>query len=209
MRKRRLARLAGAKWTPHPSAPVDWLLPWKRRWVMNSSETQREEISKLVADYLMFEGMERAAPFPKRPTILAPGAWRRAAAELRRVLVVPPNAGTSGRGQGPRRSRDLCLPRSPATPWLDPVSSLENVACFFRTLRSMPPPARDGPEGIIEGERWRHLVAGLAMKFKRWGLPTGIRKDSDKRASGNFPIRRILQRASIRVSRRKPAWTST
>ena len=34
----------------------------------------------------------------------------------------------------------------------------------------------------------RHLVAGLAMKFKQWGLPTGIRKDSDKRASGDSPF---------------------
>ena len=183
MRKRRLARLAGAKWTPHPSAPVDWLV-LEKALGQELAETQREEISKLVADYLMFEGMERAAPFVRDEQ-----NWlhdlRACASELRRMLV-------TRRTQNPPRARDSLrsrsnLPRSLA-PFLDrPPISLGDVASILEPVIDAVI-SRERPPGIIEGERWCQLVAGLAMKFKQWGLPTGIRKDSDKRASGDSPF---------------------
>ena len=183
MRKRRLARLAGAKWTPHPSAPVDWLL-LEKALGHELAETQREEISKLVADYLMFEGMERAAPFQSDQQ-----SWLRelaaAAAELRRVLVVRPMQEQAAR-QGLAEVETM-FAKITRDAFGSTGLSLENVACFLGPAIDAAA-RRDGPEGIIEGERWRHLVAGLAMKFKRWGLPTGIRKDSDKRASGDSPF---------------------
>jgi hypothetical protein len=183
VRKRRLPRLGGAKWTPHPSAPVDWLL-LEKALGHKLAETQRDEISKLVADYLMFEGMERAAPFQSDEQ-----AWltelAAAAAKLHRVLVIRPMHEQAAR-QGlveveimfARITRDAFGPTG---------LSLENVACFLGPAIDAVA-RRDGPEGIIEGERWCHLVAGLAVKFNQWGLPTGIRKDSDKRVSGDSPF---------------------
>ena len=187
-RKRRLARLAGAKWTPHPSAPVDWGL-LEKALGHELAETQREQISKLVADYLMFEGMERAAPFQGDQQ-----AWLKelaaAAAELHRVLVIRPMQEQAAR-QGLAEVETMF-----ATITRDALGStglsLENVACPRKCCLFRPAinaaARRDGPEGMIEGERWRHLVAGLAMKFKQSGLPPGIRKDSDTRASGDLPF---------------------
>ena len=183
MRKRRLVRLAGAKWTPHPSAPVDWLL-LEEALGHELAETQRDEISKLVADYLTFEGMERAAPFQNDQQ-----AWltelAAAAAELHRVLVVRPMHEQAAR-QGLAEVETI-FAMIARDAFGSTGLSLENVACFLRPAIDAVG-RRDGPEGIIEGERWRHLVAGLVMKFKQWGLPTGIRKDSDKRASGDSPF---------------------
>jgi hypothetical protein len=183
MRKRRLARLGGAKWTPHPSAPVDWLL-LEKALGHKLADTQRDEISMLVADYLMFEGMERAAPFQSDEQ-----AWltklAAAAAELHRVLVIRPMHEQAAR-QG-LVEVEIMFARIIRDAFGSTGLSLENVACFLGPAIDAVA-RRDAAEGIIEGERWRHLVAGLAMKFKQWGLPTGIRKDSDKRASGDSPF---------------------
>ncbi len=182
MRKRRLARLGGAKLTPHPSAPVDWLL-LERALGHKLAETRRDEISTLVADYLMFEGMERAAPFQSDEQ-----AWLTelaAAAELHRVLIVRPMHEQAAR-QGLAEVETI-FAMIARDAFGSTGLSLENVACFLGPAIDAVA-RRDGAEGIIEGERWRHLVAGLAMKFKQWGLPTGIRKDSDKRASGDSPF---------------------
>ena len=183
MRKRRLARLPSAKWTPPPSAPVDWLV-LEKALGRELAETQRDEISKLVADYLMFEGMERAAPFRSDQQ-----AWIKelaaAAAELHRVLVIRPMQEEAAR-QG-LAEVEIMFATIARDAFGSTGLSLENVACFLGSAIDAVA-RRDGSEGLIEGEWWCRLVAGLAAKFKQWGLPTGIRKDSDKRVSGDSPF---------------------
>ena len=125
MRKRRLARLGGAKWTPHPSAPVDALL--EKALGHELAETQREEISKLVADYLMFEGMERAAPFQSDEQ-----AWlmelAAAAANYIEFLLFA-QCTSKRRAKGSRKSRS-CLPGSRATPLARPAFPSKMLLAF-------------------------------------------------------------------------------
>lgn len=183
MRKRRLARLGGAKWTPHPSAPVDWLV-LEKALGRELTETQREEISKLVAVYLMFEGMERAAPFVRDEQ-----NWlhdlRACASELRRMLVTRRTQNAAAR-EG-LAEVEVEFAKIARTVFGSSPISLGDVASILEPVIDAVI-SRERPPGIIEGERWCQLVAGLAMKFKQWGLPTGIRKDSDKRALGDLPF---------------------
>lgn len=179
-RRSRLDRLNFAKWAPAKLAisPVDWTELEKALGRELTAE-QRGEISEIAGAYAAGEGMERAAPFVRDEA-----EWfrdfQKVAGELHRLTVEVParsRAARSGVIEVQLKLDALLIAVCGQS------FSIEQIALFLGPAISKAKDRRR-PPGIEEGAHWRNLVRALDAKFGEFGLPTGIRKDSDKSKSG-------------------------
>jgi hypothetical protein len=188
-RKSRKARLNYAKWTPHQVSitPFGWGEIETALGDHLSSE-QRSEISEIVAIYLEFEGMERAASFAPDEQ-----AWleqlRKAANGLYHLVIGAPMNNRAARSGLVKVQTAL---DHIITSFGGKSSSLEQVATYLPSAIDAAI-RQERPPGLQEGGQWRILVATLDKKFEAWGLPHGLRKDTDKNIRKPAPFAAFFQ----------------
>lgn len=176
MRTRRLSRLGTAIWTASPGGQIDWAALEKA--IGNPfTAAQREEIEKLIRDYLLLEGAERAAPF-KRDRDSWLDRLRDVAQSLQDILTRMPmhdRASRDGYAEVQMQFDEIAKEAYGHTLPLDYAAAFLVSAVEAANLAM-----KDELPGFEEGKRWRGLVSKLHSRFSEWGFKSGVRKDGGR-----------------------------
>ena len=173
MRKRRLPRLGTAIWTARPVAKLIGLR--LRKAIGNSfTPAQREEIAKLIRDYLLLEGAERAAP-SKRDRDSWLDRLYDVAQSLQDILTRMPmhdRAHRDGYAEVQTRFNEIARAAYGHTLPLDLTAAFLVSAVEAANQDELP--------GFEEKRRWCGLVSKLHSRFTEWGFPS--RRPQGRRA---------------------------